>query len=148
MCFDSVNINICNKTTCDESELKSPPSVLYARLHRSAAERAIAVGANILGLLYFPVDGRENMLMPTTTDRITKTAGVCGGSACIRGSRITVWGLVASRRLGMSDADILRAVQGLTAVDLHSAFEYAAANAEEIDRDIRENEAGEEGFVE
>jgi uncharacterized protein (DUF433 family) len=86
--------------------------------------------------------------MPATTDRITKTLGVCGGRACIRGTRITVWGLVSYRRLGMSDADILRAVQGLTAADLQAAWDYAAAHAEEIDRDIRENEEGEEGFVE
>ncbi len=86
--------------------------------------------------------------MPTTTDRITKTPGVCGGRACIRGTRITVWGLVAYRRLGMSDAEILQAVQGLNRADLQAALHHAAANAEEIDRDVQENEEGEEGFVE
>lgn len=86
--------------------------------------------------------------MPTTTDRITKTPGVCGGRACIRGTRITVWGLVAYRRLGMSDAEILQAVQGLNRADLQAAWHHAAANAEEIDRDVQENEEGEEGFVE
>jgi len=48
----------------------------------------------------------------------------------------------------MSDADILGAVQGLTPADLQAAWEYAAVNAEEIDQAIRENEEGEEGFVE
>ena len=39
--------------------------------------------------------------------RITKTPGVCGGDACIRGHRIPVWGLVRYRQLEMSDAGIL-----------------------------------------
>lgn len=86
--------------------------------------------------------------MPTIADRITKTPGVCGGDACIRGTRISVWGLVNQRRLGAADADILRAVQGLTPADLEAAWEYAVANTEEIDQAIRENEAGEEGLVE
>jgi uncharacterized protein (DUF433 family) len=57
-------------------------------------------------------------------------------------------GLVSYRRLGMADADILQAVQGLTEQDLQAAWEYAAAHPEEIDQAIRENEEGEEGFVE
>jgi hypothetical protein len=48
----------------------------------------------------------------------------------------------------MSDADILRAVQGLTQTDLQAAWDYAKAFPEEIDRDIRENEEGEAGLVE
>jgi uncharacterized protein (DUF433 family) len=86
--------------------------------------------------------------MTTTASWVSKQPGRCGGDACVRDSRITVWGLVAYRRLGMPDAEILRAVQGLTPADLEAAWEYAAANPEEIDRAIRENEAGEEGFVE
>jgi uncharacterized protein (DUF433 family) len=86
--------------------------------------------------------------MATTASWISKKPDRCGGDACVRDTRITVWGLVAYRRLGMSDPDIVRAVQGLTPADLEAAWEYAAANAGEIDRAIRDNEAGEEGFVE
>jgi uncharacterized protein (DUF433 family) len=86
--------------------------------------------------------------MTTTASWVSKKPDRCGGDACVRDTRITVWGLVDYRRLGMSDAEILRAVQGLTPADLGAAWEYAAANAEEIDRAIRENEEGEEGFVE
>ena len=50
--------------------------------------------------------------------------------------------------LGASDAEILRAVPGLTPADLEAAWEYGRANAEEIERAIRENEQGEEGLVE
>jgi len=77
--------------------------------------------------------------MPTTTDRITKTPGVCGGRACIRGTRITVWGLVAHRRLGLSDNAILEGIPHLKAEDLQAAWEYAAAHGTEIDEDIRHN---------
>jgi uncharacterized protein (DUF433 family) len=86
--------------------------------------------------------------MPATTDRITKTPGVCGGDACVRGHRIPVWVLVVYRRLGKSDANLLRDYSSLTPADLKAAWEYAAANAEEIDRAIWENEEGEEGLVE
>jgi uncharacterized protein (DUF433 family) len=86
--------------------------------------------------------------MPTTASWISKKADRCGGDACVRDSRITVWGLVSYRRLGLSDADILRAVQGLTPADLEAAWEYAAKNAEEIDQAIRDNEEGEEGVAE
>ena len=48
----------------------------------------------------------------------------------------------------MSDAEIMRAVQGLTPGDLEAAWEYAAGHAKEIDEAIRANEEGEEGFVE
>jgi cell division protease FtsH len=61
--------------------------------------------------------------MPTATDRISKTPDVCGGDACIRGTRITVWGLVNQRRLGAADAEILRGVPWLTPADLEAASE-------------------------
>ena len=38
---------------------------------------------------------------------IQKTPGVCGGDACIRQTRISVWVLVNARRLGISEADLL-----------------------------------------
>ena len=85
--------------------------------------------------------------MPAATNRITKRPGVCGGDACIRGHRIPVWVLVGYRRLGKSDADLLRDYPSLTPADLEAVWEYAAANSEEIDRAIAENEEGEEGLV-
>ncbi len=87
-------------------------------------------------------------IMPTTTDRITKTPGICGGRACIRGHRIPVWVLVGYRELGQSNAEILRGYPTLTTADLEAAWEYAAISAEEIERDIRQNEEGDPGFVE
>ena len=84
----------------------------------------------------------------TSKSWVQKTPNLCEGDACLRNTRITVWGLVAYRRLGMSDVEIMRAVQGLTPSDLEAAWEYAAGHAEEIDEAIRANEEGEEGFVE
>jgi uncharacterized protein (DUF433 family) len=86
--------------------------------------------------------------MPATASWISKKHDRCGGDACIRETRIPVWVLVGYRRLGASDADVLRAYPSLTPADLEAAWEYVAANLAEIDSDIRENEEGEEGFVE
>ena len=77
--------------------------------------------------------------MPATTERITKTAGVCGGDACIRGHRIPVWVLVGYRRLKKTDADLLRDYPSLTPADLQAAWEYYRAHPEEIDQAIRLN---------
>jgi uncharacterized protein (DUF433 family) len=71
---------------------------------------------------------------------ISKTPGVCGGQACIRNTRITVWGLVAWKREGLSDADLLEQIQGLRSEDLDAAWKYEAEHPREIDRSIRENE--------
>ncbi len=72
---------------------------------------------------------------------VQKTPGVCGGRACIRNTRITVWGLVNSRRLGATESEILNSTAGLTPEDLQAAWDYYGAHAAEIDADISENEA-------
>lgn len=77
------------------------------------------------------------------TPAITKTAGACGGRACIAGTRITVWGLVSHRNLGLDERAILAAVPLLTSDQLAAAFRYADENADEIAHDLAENEAGE-----
>ena len=84
----------------------------------------------------------------TLTGRITKTPGVCGGDACIRGHRIPVWCIVGLRQLGASDAKILEAYPSITSEDLEAAWEYYAANRDEIERNIRENEDDDENTAE
>lgn len=74
--------------------------------------------------------------------RITRTPGVCGGRACIAGTRVTVWGLVSYRNLGLDEAAILAAVPSLTSEQLYAALRYAEEHAEEIALDIAENEDG------
>lgn len=77
--------------------------------------------------------------MTTATSWISKKPDRCGGDACIRDTRITVWGLVEWRRLGLPDARILEIIQGLTAADLEAAWHYADAHPDEIDEAIRLN---------
>ena len=72
---------------------------------------------------------------------INRTPGVQGGDACIGNTRITVWGLVSWRRLGLSDPEIIREVHGLTQPDLDAAWEYYRLHTSEIDDAIRENES-------
>jgi uncharacterized protein (DUF433 family) len=71
---------------------------------------------------------------------VQKTPNVCGGRACIRKTRITVWGLVNARRLGATDDQILRNIVGLAPDDLLAAWDYYRDHRAEIDQDIRENE--------
>ena len=86
--------------------------------------------------------------MPLTASWIDKKPDRCGGDACVRDTRIPVWVLVGYRRLGASDVDILRSYPSLNTADLEVAWDYAAKHSAEIDVAIRENEEGEEGFVE
>ncbi|MGH7223185.1 MAG: DUF433 domain-containing protein [Gemmataceae bacterium] len=79
--------------------------------------------------------------LKTTSSWVQKTTGVCGGRACIRNTRITVWGLVNSRRLGAADEQILENIVGLTPEDLQAAWDYYREHPAEIDDDIRANEA-------
>ena len=72
---------------------------------------------------------------------IETTPGVCGGAACIVRTRIPVWLLENSRRLGTSEADILRAYPQLRAEDLANAWAYVRSHRDEIDHDIQHNEA-------
>jgi uncharacterized protein (DUF433 family) len=70
---------------------------------------------------------------------IQKTAGICGGDACIRNTRITVWGLVQRRKQGLSDAELLRRIPGVTLADLKLAWDYYQRNCAEIDQAIQDN---------
>lgn len=72
---------------------------------------------------------------------ITKRPSVCGGRACLAGTRITVWGLEAWRRQGLSDADIRSHIPSVTESQLEAAWRYVQDHRDEIDADIRTNEA-------
>ena len=67
--------------------------------------------------------------------------GVCGGQPVIVRTRIPVWVLEQARRLGASEADLLRAYPGLRAQDLANAWAYLQAHRAQIDALIREHEA-------
>ena len=65
---------------------------------------------------------------------------VAGGVACIVRTRIPVWTLVLAKKLGSSEAELLQAYPSLKAEDLANAWAYYRLNAEEIERQIVENE--------
>ena len=82
-----------------------------------------------------------NAVTQLTTPVIVSAPGVCGGAARIVRTRIPVWTLERLRQLGVSEAEILRSYPSLKAVDLVQAWAYADGNRDEIERQIRENEA-------
>ena len=72
---------------------------------------------------------------------IDSIPGICGGEACIVRTRIPVWVLVHARRLGTSEADLLQCYPTLRAEDLANAWAYFRSHRQEIEQQIRENEA-------
>ncbi len=70
---------------------------------------------------------------------IIKTPGICGGEACIAGTRIAVWLLVEAQQLGISEAQLLQDYPHITAADLVNAWSYADAHTEEIAELIHAN---------
>lgn len=83
----------------------------------------------------------KSTLIPAATESlIRKTANVCGGSACIRNTRIPVWSLVLWRNEGVSDQRLLEMYPTLSFDDLNAAWNYYHSNRDEIDQDIKSNE--------
>ena len=82
----------------------------------------------------------KSSVAPVALDAlIVKTPGMCGGSACVRTTRIPVWSLVSWRRQAVSDERLLEMFPALTKGDLDTAWHYVDAHRGEIDQDIQEN---------
>lgn len=77
--------------------------------------------------------------MVASESAIRKTPGVLGGAARVRDTRIAVWMLVESRRLGRTDDELLSDHPGLTRDDLSAAWAYFVTNTAEVESAIREN---------
>jgi uncharacterized protein (DUF433 family) len=71
-----------------------------------------------------------------TARNIQKTAGVCGGYARIRNTRIPVWTIVSLQCQGADDIELLRNFPSLTLFDLAATRAYYASHQEEIDQTI------------
>lgn len=71
---------------------------------------------------------------------IESRAGVCGGEPCIVRTRIPVWVLEQARRLGTSEAELLRMYPTLRAEDVVHAWAYVRAHRAEIEQQIHDNE--------
>jgi len=72
---------------------------------------------------------------------IDSQPNICGGEPRIVRTRIPVWVLVQARHLGLSEAELLKGYPTLRAEDLSNAWAYYRVHREEIDRQIKENEA-------
>lgn len=70
---------------------------------------------------------------------IVKIEGVCGGEACLSGTRIPVWVLEQFRQLGLSDTKLLLAYPTLEAEDLSEAWHYVKTHPTEIEQAIEAN---------
>jgi uncharacterized protein (DUF433 family) len=66
---------------------------------------------------------------------------VCGGEPCIVRTRIPVWLLEHTRRLGASEQALLAAYPSLRAEGLVNTWAYVRSHALEMDSQIAENEA-------
>lgn len=83
-------------------------------------------------------------LRKTSIRGISKTPGVCGGRACIEGTRMPVWSLVNHRLIGFTEWEILYNFPGITPQDLQNAWNYYKDNQVEIEKDIAENDLDDE----
>ena len=99
---------------------------LFAKLSRAEKAQLLQRAAQELGDAFPGIESRP---------------GVCGGEPCIIRTRIPVWLLEQARRLGTSEADLLRSYPTLRAQDLAHAWIYVRLHPEEITRQIEENEA-------
>lgn len=71
---------------------------------------------------------------------IQSNRDVCAGDACVRNTRHTVAGLVAWKRLGLSDERILEHHPDLTLADLEAAWDYFDGHTAEIEQAVRADE--------
>lgn len=98
---------------------------------QSADEKTLGITSTVPDML--------NLQFINRVPRISCTAGVCGGAARIRGTRIAVWGLEEARRHGISDDKLLQMYPALTRADLVEAWAYVASNGEQINALIDSN---------
>lgn len=68
--------------------------------------------------------------------KVEHMSGVCGGQACLTGTRIPIYILEQYRRLGASDDQMLDVFPNLSAQDVAAAWEYVGQHREEIDAQI------------
>ena len=99
---------------------------LLARLSRAEKAQVLQWAARDLGDAFPGIESRP---------------GVCGGEPCIVRTRIPIWVLEQARRLGTSEAELLRVYPTLRAEDLANAWAFVRSHREEITRQIEANEA-------
>jgi uncharacterized protein (DUF433 family) len=79
--------------------------------------------------------------IPTITEHIEITAGVCGGKPRVAGHRIRVQDIVLAYQRDRSSPDqIIEAFPTITLADVHAALAYYHDHRSEIDADIQESD--------
>jgi len=63
--------------------------------------------------------------------RISVNPSICHGTACIRGTRVTVSAIVDNVAAGIAHGEILESYPSITDADIHAALAYAAESARE-----------------
>src|SRR5438477_10572058 len=89
---------------------------LLAKLSRAEKAQLLQWAARDLGDAFPGIESRP---------------GVCGGEPCIVRTRIPVWILEQARRLGTSEADLLRIYPTLRAEDLANVWAYVRSHGDE-----------------
>lgn len=74
---------------------------------------------------------------------ITKDPGVCGGKACIDGTRIRVMDIVSLKRQGYGGEGMLEAYPELKPAQVYAALSYCYEHPEEIEAAFEEDRAWE-----
>ena len=83
----------------------------------------------------------------TSTERITRQPGVCGGKWCIAGHRIRVMDIVEAHELfGQRPDEIVASYPTLSLSDVHTALAFYYDHAAEIRREMEEEEQEVEAF--
>jgi uncharacterized protein (DUF433 family) len=75
----------------------------------------------------------------TVYSHITKDPEVCGGRACIDGTRIRVVDIACLQRQGYTPEKMLEAYPSLNLAQLHAALSYYYENPQEIEGALQED---------
>jgi len=74
----------------------------------------------------------------STTERIAKTPGVCGGKACIAGHRVRVSDVVVWHEYqGLTPDEIVLHIPSITVADGHAALAYYFDHVDEIQEEMK-----------
>jgi uncharacterized protein (DUF433 family) len=77
----------------------------------------------------------------TVYSHITKDPEVCGGRACIDGTRIRVVDIACLQRDGYAPASMLEVYRSLNLAQIHAALSYYYENPQEIEDALKEDRA-------
>lgn len=86
-------------------------------------------------------------MLTISVEHISKTPGVCGGKACIAGTRIRVMDVMIWHEMsGMTPAQIVEQYPTANLAGVHAAIAYYLDHRDEIEGDIRRSHEVEEKY--